>query len=216
MQSEYEKLLNRYVEAEKKVAMDSWFSTKFELLLAWFGTKRLREAYAKEGATAQETQKVYDAVYDRYMASVDKRIKEAFADYGAVIASATIDKFTVVVEWKRSKTWGHNPHVTLKVPGEGKHTATASGCGYDKESTAVAEALNKSPAVRKILYRAKAFAPVEYSNADIFGYGITGVLPSFSGGVGMSSLERALSRAGYSCSSTSTASVDVYVFERSF
>lgn len=216
MQSEYEKLLNKYVEDAQKDAMDSWFSTKFEILLERFGTKRLREAYAKEGATAQETQKVYDAVYARYMASVDKRIKEACADYEAVIDFTTIDTFTVVVEWKRSKMWGHNPHVTLKVPGDGQYTAYASGCGYDKESTAVAEALNKSRAVRKILYRAKAFAPVEDSNEKIFGYGIRGVLPSFSGGVGMSSLKGALARVGYTCSNTSTASVDVYVFERSF
>jgi hypothetical protein len=54
---------------------------------------------------------------------------------------------TITVEWKKSRTWGYNPHVQVtakNVDGPwGYANSTASGCGYDKESQAVADALNE-------------------------------------------------------------------------
>jgi len=58
---------------------------------------------------------------------------------------------TITIEWKKSRMWGNNPHAEAKVeywPVKGQDTYdrrggfTASGCGYDKESTVIAEVFN--------------------------------------------------------------------------
>lgn len=51
------------------------------------------------------------------------------------------------IEWSRSKTWGSNPHITATAYGNdgnyiGEYNGTCSGCGYDKESTVIAQAFN--------------------------------------------------------------------------
>lgn len=58
--------------------------------------------------------------------------------------------FTITVEWKRSATWGLCPSIHY---GDGK-AAHASGCGYDKLSAALAEAL--SPLAKEIGYTSGA------------------------------------------------------------
>jgi hypothetical protein len=50
------------------------------------------------------------------------------------------------IEWKKSRTWGANPHLEARAEhydGTQSHfTCTASGCGYDKESQVIADAFN--------------------------------------------------------------------------
>lgn len=51
------------------------------------------------------------------------------------------------IEWKKSRTWGANPHAEAVVnfkdgTGERKDGYTCSGCGYDKESTVIAQIFN--------------------------------------------------------------------------
>lgn len=211
MKEKFFALFERWQEEERREAMEQWFSTTFSDLLDRYGTKALLKAYYKEGATPEEQQKVYDKVCDRFMARLDKRIKEQARCFFDIYNTGNTDGFTVVVEWKRNKTWGSNPRVTLKDGTE--YSGYASGCGYDKESTAVAEALNKDPAIRRALYREKALN-IDETNEKIFGYGVRGLLPQFSGGVGMSSIISCLSRLGFHCSHVSTSTTDVYTFER--
>ncbi len=45
-------------------------------------------------------------------------------------------RFSVVVEWKRSRTWGRNPQVEDL---DGNPCLDISGCGYCKRSTAIAQ-----------------------------------------------------------------------------
>lgn len=211
MKEKFFALFERWQEAERREAIEQWFSTKFDTLLGRYGTKALLNAYYKEGATPEEQQKVYDKVYARFMASLDKRIKEEEKRFLNIYDTANTDGFTVVVEWKRNRTWGHNPRVTLK---DGKeYSGYASGCGYDKESTAVAEALNKDPAIRRALYMARAMNIYE-TNEKLFGYGVRGFLPQFSGGVGMSSIISCLACIDFHCRHVSTRTTDVYTFER--
>ena len=54
---------------------------------------------------------------------------------------------TINIEWKKSKTWGMNPHATALVEFHDGHFEkhdgyTCSGCGYDKESTVIAQVFN--------------------------------------------------------------------------
>ena len=205
-------LFERWQEEERREAIERWFSTKFSDLLGRYGTKSLLNEYYREGATPEEQQKVYDKVYARFMARLDKRVKEDERCFLDIYNTANTDGFTVVVEWKRNKTWGSNPRVTINDNGK-EYSGYASGCGYDKKSTAVAEALNKDPAIRRALYREQALN-IDETNEKIFGYGVTGFLPQFSGGVGMSSILSCLSRLDFHCNHVSTSSTDVYTFER--
>lgn len=53
----------------------------------------------------------------------------------------------ITIEWKKSRTWGSNPHLEARIEHwDGTYsyaTATASGCGYDKESTVIADIFNQ-------------------------------------------------------------------------
>ncbi len=58
-----------------------------------------------------------------------------------------VKNLTISIEWKKSRTWGHNPHAEARVEfHDGTYTRrdgyTASGCGYDKESTVIAAVFN--------------------------------------------------------------------------
>lgn len=123
-----------------------------------------------------------------------------------------VTEVTISVEWRKSRIWGYNPFATVTVYGTenyGVFRDTASGCGYDKESAAVADALDQSNMVKRLLYKVKEKALQdgwEYggqlnakteSNADCIAYGAGyGTLPYFEGGVGMSSLIRVFEKCG--------------------
>lgn len=58
-----------------------------------------------------------------------------------------VKEMLITIEWKRSRTWGANPHCQAKISfhnGDFKHSPiyTTSGCGYDKTSTVVADVFN--------------------------------------------------------------------------
>jgi len=58
-----------------------------------------------------------------------------------------VKSITISIEWKKSYMWGFNPHATAKVEYmdgdfERREGYTASGCGYDKESTVIAAVFN--------------------------------------------------------------------------
>lgn len=86
----------------------------------------------------------------------------------------------IAIEWVRSSTWGSNPHATATVEykdgGIDTFSARCSGWGYDKQSTVVAELLNK--VLKYKLWQLNSKPP----------YGVA-IRPNnryFEGGVGMS------------------------------
>ena len=66
-----------------------------------------------------------------------------------------VKEIIISIEWRKSRTWGSNPNAKADVTfkdktagpwGTGFYRAdgfTCSGCGYDKESTVIAEIFNK-------------------------------------------------------------------------
>ena len=58
-----------------------------------------------------------------------------------------VERVRIEIEWKKSTTWGANPHATAYVKYKNGNfeaiTAKCSGCGYDKESTVIAQIYNK-------------------------------------------------------------------------
>lgn len=128
------------------------------------------------------------------------------------ISNAHIAETIVIsIDWVKSKTWGLNPHARLQINNNGiDYYGSASGCGYDKESAAVAQALNQCNSILKSLYQLKEdglnngltdFDEVSctgVNNCNICGYGAGyGVLPAFEGGVGMSCFISILEKCGY-------------------
>jgi len=105
-------------------------------------------------------------------------------------AQKQVKEITFSIEWRKSRTWGANPHMECRVSFqdgtfEYREGFTCSGCGYDKESTVIAQAFNEF--MKYKLYQ----KPIKDESAP---YGIrTGISEwegvkseyrSFEGGVG--------------------------------
>ena len=109
----------------------------------------------------------------------------------------------------------------------GTYYGTASGCGYDKESAAIAEAFNKCDSILKALYQLKEnglragktdaskTACTGVDNRNICGYGSGySVLPYFEGGVGASCFWSILKDCGYKTSGHHGKHSDFYSVEK--
>lgn len=118
------------------------------------------------------------------------------------------------VEWSKSRTWGAIPHAEIRT-NAGTYTGTASGCGYDKQSAAIAEALNKSPEIMRALYELKEKHPTA-PHRDLFGYGSGyDILPYFEGGVGVSCFESILNQCGFTLTACNSGKMfDCYQFTK--
>ena len=140
-----------------------------------------------------------------------KYYKKVFEKLEEVANAPELEAAEIATEWKISRVWGYCPTVTAKAwtideNGERAFTTTggrASGCGYDKESAAIAEALNKNPAFLKVLFNAeekrlKGLKTRKISRRDFIGYG-SGVSakPYFEGACGVSVFYRIFENCGY-------------------
>lgn len=101
------------------------------------------------------------------------------------------DNITIIVTWNYNKTWGKNPTAEI-ISDAIRTTASASGCGYDKESAAISSAFNAHPEVMKILYN-------HAENNGEFTYSIykTAGVPWFDGGCGVSCFYSVFEKCGY-------------------
>lgn len=123
----------------------------------------------------------------------DKRISKEIERVQTVFnTTRKIEQINISVTWAKSRTWGKNPTAEARVLFN-DNTAftfrghTASGCGYDKESQTIASALNQCNELLKMMYKVKN-RDTKSSNHKLLGYGSGyGILPSFEGGVGVSS-----------------------------
>lgn len=101
------------------------------------------------------------------------------------------ESVNISVEFARSRTWGSIPHATITA-GQRRTFGTASGYGYDKESAAIASAMNQNPEVMRILYdHAESGEGFPYSVHTFAG------LPSFDGGCGVSCFRSVFEACGY-------------------
>jgi hypothetical protein len=136
--------------------------------------------------------------------------------------------FIITIEWKSSRMWGSNPKAYTNYGFEG---SSIGGCGYDKQSTATAQALNSSPSILKLLYQAKDKAIKEHSNekntdgtskttSDLnrqylsYGSGYN-ILPSFEGGTGVESHRAIIEGLGLKWQRlTNTPNTDIFIIKR--
>lgn len=193
---------------------ESWseeYKTESDNGLKRYSTARRWEQY-QNGEIDRETACKF--AIKRMNKEIEKEIEKKLAHLEAVANAPEVDYITVNVEYKRSSVWGYNPAVEVITNSEsGFFTGYASGCGYDKESAAVAEAFNKSLGIMKVLYtlKEKALEAGEsdesktactgHDNRNCVGYGAGyGVLPYFEGGVGVSCFWSILKKAGFNTS----------------
>lgn len=114
-----------------------------------------------------------------------------------------VKELVITIEWRKSYTWGNNPHAEAEVTYkdgtfERRDGYTCSGCGYDKESTVIAEIFNDF--LRYKLYQKHNLASTINGEKTNHPYGVyyyggelgekheSGYIgmPSFNGGVGTS------------------------------
>lgn len=145
-----------------------------------------------------------------------KRLANKLKHIDEVAQAQDIETITISVEWSRNKTWGFNPHASVWACDFTQ--GTASGCGYDKESSAIAEAFNKNNAILKILYNIKEKALQEnenITNRDACGYGAGyGALPYYEGGVGTNCFVWILKGYGFKCEEAHGKHFDSYSFRK--
>ncbi len=185
--------LTKLIKAETKKSIDK-FSTqlteeKSENLNNW-QYNNLLPKNSKKVFTSEADKKAY--LLERYIKDKNKaELKEIAKVTNIFNATAQIESVNISVEWKKNRTWGSNPSAEAKIcfkngACEYFNSGSIGGCGYDKESTAVARTLNQCNELLKLMY-AKKDKKIKLSNRDIFGYGSgCGILPYFEGGVGVS------------------------------
>lgn len=114
------------------------------------------------------------------------------------------DSIRVDEEWKPSRTWGPCPTVEVWMGGEyGK--GHASGCGYDKESAAAAQAcseiIDSVRIVATCAYIDMLESKATGENSKTYGYNFNIYHISFEGGVGYNCHKNIICRAGFELTS---------------
>jgi len=149
-----------------------------------------------------------------------KQIEREVEQINAISAAGKLISAKISVEWKRSATWGANPTAEAWIRFINKDGQTDSiylksssigGCGYDKLSTAIAEALNQSNEVLKPLYLLKN-KNIEAKNHELIGYGSGyGIKPKLEGGVGVSCYPAIFNKIGFDFKTVASGKTyDVY------
>ena len=152
---------------------------------------------------------------DRVTRQAEKDLAKDLDKLNRVSNAPDMDSANVVVEWTRNSHYSDNPQAAIQFYNERgfiqETTGTCSGCGYDKFSTAICNALNLSDSALKALYdaaeKALAIDPhcadsksactgIYWTDAIAYGAGYT-VLPYFEGGCGISSTENVLNKCNY-------------------
>ena len=167
-------------------------------LLRYYLTTRRYVQY-ESGEITPDQAKAFALI--RLGKALEKKDSEMIIRLNAIELAAPVTGVGIVIEWKKSATWGRNPHCEVN-DGEGRYTGKASGCGYDKESAAMAEALNQSNSILRVLCDRKeerlAELGINATNEDCLGYGAGySPIPHFYGGVGVSSFQQIFKNCGY-------------------
>ena len=117
----------------------------------------------KETKKAQKvwiSNRLIDNPTDRERAAAIREIEKDRARYIAKLNAANESEklkfIKISVNWKKSQTWGYNPTAETWTTGSYYSTGKASGCGYDKESAAIGQALRHSPSLTRFLIENRA------------------------------------------------------------
>ncbi len=169
--------------------------TNGKALENWYYRNRMTAAAKKMIEEAEPGAALPESAKNKMLARFARETEKQRAKYLEKIAAAEAapepEYIVINIEWKRSATWGMNPHA--EISGERtRTTGSASGCGYDKASAAAASAANQHPEILRILYtHAERGGEFPYSVYTFAG------LPYFDGGCGMSCFYNVFEACGY-------------------
>lgn len=154
-------------------------------------------------------EKIIEKITNKRKREIDRKIEKCFARVHEVEEVEAPAAVSVVVEWHKNRTWGMNPRARVAAERVATY-GSASGCGYDKESAAIASAFNQNPEILKILY--------DHAEAgETFPYGVDvwAGLPSFAGGCGVSCFYSIFEACGYTFRQVASGKMfDVYEITR--
>ena len=174
----------------------------------------------KAGVITRE--KAVEFACKRFEKALEKDTAKKLEKLDRVAAATDLGYIDITVEWVRSYTWGNNPHAVVKT-NNGTFEGRASGCGYDKESAAIANAFNQSDSILKELYTLKEkalsagvkdeskTACTGRNNTPVCGYGAGYcAIPAFEGGVGSSCFWEILKKCGFNTGIHNTRRASFY------
>ena len=153
----------------------------------------------------QLPQKIVEKIEKKQQRATEGAMNKRFAKLHEVEEVEAPAAASISVEWHKSRTWGMNPRARVAAERVATY-GSASGCGYDKQSAAIAGALNQNPETLKILY--------DHAEANgVFPYGVTvwAGLPSFDAGCGVSCFYSIFEACGYTFKQVASGKMfDVY------
>ena len=151
-----------------------------------------------------DIEKIKNIIIKKLQKKYEKNLAEKFNLLTQIENAKDFQGAKITIEWKKSSMWGNNPTAECCIYGVGTTSSgSIGGCGYDKESTAVAKSLNQSLSFRKLLCEFKNKPEnIDVCNREAFGYGVsygyTGALiPFLDGGVGCSCYISVFEKLGY-------------------
>lgn len=152
--------------------------------------KNARQVFAQIRAYRKKDRPYKTEYRERTQRDCDKRYINSLQEFIDASNAPTVDYISFAIEWKKSSTWGWNPRVYSHI--NGFHGESyASGCGYDKLSSAVSSSLH-SPAWRRFAIENM------HKLKKCYGFNMYDGMPGFCfGGCGMSTLESALKALGW-------------------
>ena len=154
-------------------------------------------------------EKIIEKITNKRKREIDREIAKRFERIHEVEEVEAPAAVSVVVEWYKSRTWGMNPRARVAAERVATY-GSASGCGYDKQSAAIASAFNQNPEMLKILYD-----HAEAGEAFPHGVRVWAGLPSFDGGCGVSCFYSIFEACGYTFRKVASARrFDVYELTR--
>lgn len=166
-----------------------------------------RWAQYKAGLISRE--KAVEFASKRALKALDKDTADKLQTLDRVAAAPDLQFISISVEWVKNSYWGLNPHAEART-NTGVYEGRASGCGYDKESAALAEAFNRCDSILKELFTLKENSLnagisdeckntcTGRSNTPVCGYGAGyGAIPYFEGGVGSACFWEIFKKCGF-------------------
>lgn len=171
--------------------------------LKWSYNKRL----PYKGSLEEQKEKAKSLIDNEYKKSLLLKMQELRAIEEAQDFN---NEFIINIRWVKSRMWGNNPTASTNC---GFNGSSIGGCGYDKKSTATAQALNSNLSILKLLCKIKEKNINDKSNRDFLGYGLGyNILPKFEGGVGVECHLRILNKLGlYAKNVIDKKNIDVYL-----
>lgn len=208
-----EKITAHYNNELNKTVAEIKTTTAWDILRGWRANYLLTPstlAAIRELPSGDKLpEKIIEKITNKRKREIDRKIEKCFARVHEVEEVEAPAAVSVVVEWHKSRTWGENPRARVAAERVATY-GSASGCGYDKESAAIASAFNQNPEILKILYN-----HAEAGETFPYGVDVWAGLPSFAGGCGVSCFYQIFEACGYTFRKVASGKMfDVYEITR--